>query len=570
MRFGSVDTFMEFGGWEYRMGRPIANEGFLKALLTYGTYDSYEFFCPDVHHMERFRERLESLVPSPELLSRVEVSLHVSLAESLETRVYDVFHLGDFTYFLPHLVLLRNRKSRKAFPVTGVTHSLDGVFMNLRYMELLLAGLTPYDGVVCTSRCALEAVRKGLYEAGVRLKETTGAYFSPSVRLAKIPLGVDETFFDSVDRREARAYFRIPMDWKVCLTVGRISPRQKTDLTPVIEMFSRIFSESGTDRWIWLIAGGGDDGAVKDLEALLTQTGLGNRVVLFPNFPEEAKTKLYGASDFYLSAVDNFQETFGLSVVEAMACGLPVICSDFSGYRDLVVNGRTGYLVETVWPERLPGFVLENLGVLDESLASFYMAQCVALDLGRLEDAILKLFRDDDARMRMGREAQRRARAYRWREVIGSYESFWDELRQEARKAEPRGSKAMRNPLVSDPSLIFSHYPTRRLKASDRVTRTPLGKEALKGAFQPLRYEDARACLFDELEGYLLRSMESGDMTVEGLRDGASEALGATKRQVDFHLLWMMKHGLVECAQAGREKGEDAFGSGEGEAGPCA
>ena len=79
MRFGSVDLFMDFGDWGFRMGRPLANEGFLKALLTYGRFDSYHFFCPDLNHSERFRKRLEPLVPDAKLREQVEKTPEILL-----------------------------------------------------------------------------------------------------------------------------------------------------------------------------------------------------------------------------------------------------------------------------------------------------------------------------------------------------------------------------------------------------------------------------------------------------------------------------------------------------------
>ena len=53
------------------------------------------------------------------------------------------------------------------------------------------------------------------------------------------------------------------------------------------------------------------------------------------------------ASDMAISLVDCLQETFWLAPVEAMASGLPVVVSNWDGYRDTVVDGRTGYLIET-------------------------------------------------------------------------------------------------------------------------------------------------------------------------------------------------------------------------------
>ena len=60
------------------------------------------------------------------------------------------------------------------------------------------------------------------------------------------------------------------------------------------------------------------------------------------------------AADVAISLVDNAQETFGLAVAEAMAAGLPLVVSDWSGYRDLVRNGIDGYLIPSAWATSAP------------------------------------------------------------------------------------------------------------------------------------------------------------------------------------------------------------------------
>ena len=61
----------------------------------------------------------------------------------------------------------------------------------------------------------------------------------------------------------------------------------------------------------------------------------------------EQRSSVWRAADIFTSLSDNIQETFGLVIVEAMASGLPVVASDWDGYRDLVVDGETGLLVPT-------------------------------------------------------------------------------------------------------------------------------------------------------------------------------------------------------------------------------
>ena len=55
----------------------------------------------------------------------------------------------------------------------------------------------------------------------------------------------------------------------------------------------------------------------------------------------------WAAADIFYSLVDNPQETFGLTPVEAMAAGIPVIVSDWDGYRYTVTDGLEGFLIPT-------------------------------------------------------------------------------------------------------------------------------------------------------------------------------------------------------------------------------
>ena len=57
----------------------------------------------------------------------------------------------------------------------------------------------------------------------------------------------------------------------------------------------------------------------------------------------DAVDDVYAASDVFISLSDNIQETFGITPIEAMASGLPVIVSDWDGYRHSVRDGIDGF-----------------------------------------------------------------------------------------------------------------------------------------------------------------------------------------------------------------------------------
>lgn len=553
-RFGSLDTFVEVGDWTYRMGRPVANEGFLTALLTHGTFDTYEFFCPDLHHMDAFMQRVEELVPDSTCLARVRPSLQIALPESLQTTEYFAFHMGDFTYAMPRLVALRNRLAPEPFPVTGITHSLDAVGMTLRYLELALSGLGPWDGVVCTSRAAEKAVRKGFEwvreQGGIGLIGNTPRDVPT---LERIPLGIDDVFFDKGDRAAARDYLRIPEDTVVGLSVGRFSLRQKADWSPVLEQLARMAAAGKLERFLLLIAGGAEPAEVNMLESLISRTGLKDRVMLFPNFPAETKTTLYQAADFYVSLVDNYQETFGLNIVEALASGLPVICSDFSGYRELVESEETGLLIPTTAPAQLPGFLKDGLAILDPSVAGLYRAQTVALDLQHLERAMVSLIENGPLRKRMSEHARQSAGAFQWAAIIPEYEAFWRRLSDKARSNPSSPISQGAGLLLGDMDALFSHYPSRLLHDDRILELTDAGRGRTPGEVGLVRYEDVAVCLFPELESLILEILEHRNRTVRDIQEIAGERLEASPGQTLFHILWLMKHGILAGAPVQQE-----------------
>src|SRR6516164_5936950 len=76
-------------------------------------------------------------------------------------------------------------------------------------------------------------------------------------------------------------------------------------------------------------------------------TARGVRVTFVDGTQPDTRFAVWHAADIFASLSDSIQETFGLVIVEAMASGLPVVASDWDGYRDLVADGETGFLVPT-------------------------------------------------------------------------------------------------------------------------------------------------------------------------------------------------------------------------------
>ncbi|MBD3387509.1 MAG: glycosyltransferase [Candidatus Altiarchaeales archaeon] len=147
-------------------------------------------------------------------------------------------------------------------------------------------------------------------------------------------------------------------DEKLVLFVGRLVPYKGVDV--LLEAFSKILGHV-TARLI-IIGSGELDG---ELKAKASNLGLEDHVNFRSEVGDGLLPKYYMACDLLVLPSVTRQEAFGLVLVEAMACGKPVISSDFSGMPYVV--GDAGLLVEPGNPERLANAILRILS--DDSYA---------------------------------------------------------------------------------------------------------------------------------------------------------------------------------------------------------
>ena len=123
------------------------------------------------------------------------------------------------------------------------------------------------------------------------------------------------------------------------------------------------------------------------------------------------RRSVWHAADLFVSPSDSIQETFGLAVLEAMAVGLPVVASDWDGYRDIVRDGETGFLAPTLMVDGATAGATVRL-MVGELTYDHFLAECsqaTAVDVPAMAEAIARLAGDAALRRRMG-EAGRRTR----------------------------------------------------------------------------------------------------------------------------------------------------------------
>ena len=426
-------------------------------------------------------------------------------------------------YFMPGLHYLRAALGGNHWPITGVTFSLHGRDMVDHAVRMAHAGMSAVDAIFCISRDGLEAMRR-LLEGGA---EIAGRQFQG--QLLHVPLGIDDEMFEVTgDRARARARLRIPDEAVVLLTLGRLSPSQKMDLGPWMRTFAkRIRPAAGRDVFL-LLAGGGSTADIKLVKETADRLGITDRVRLHPNFPIEQKADLLAAADVLVSPVDNTQETFGLSLVEAMSAGLPVVASRYDGYKDIVRDGVDGFLIDTIGLPADP--TAQWFHLLEQNVAQLVQSQTVALDNDQCAARVLDLVGDEGMRRQMGQSARARADAeFRVSRMIATYEAHWLELAA----AAPARAAAGPNPWSLDPGRVFAHYPSARL--SDDVA-----VQARERICDERPYVDVAPFLplgrADEVLRWADRPVLVGELR---------RRAGLDESAFDFLIVWLLKYGFL-------------------------
>jgi hypothetical protein len=170
-----------------------------------------------------------------------------------------------------------------------------------------------------------------------------------------------------------------------------------------------------------------------------------------------------------MSLSDNVQETFGLTPLEAMAAGMPVIVTDWDGYRQTVRHDVCGYMIPTFAPAVGTGQAYADghaAGLFDYDTYLSHTARHVSVDLAALFDAAAVLAADAEKRRNFGEAGRRIARQeFDWAVIMRRYLAFWDDLariRASVQADDPRCQPRIGAARL-DPYRVFANYPTRRV-----------------------------------------------------------------------------------------------------------
>lgn len=188
-------------------------------------------------------------------------------------------------------------------------------------------------------------------------------------KVSLIPSAVDTRTFRPVPRDEARRRIGLDFSGPVIAYVGRMLPRK--DIRNVIRALAALSELAVSEhepggRTRLLIVGGetvdpdpDETPEIGVLQRLATELGVRDRVIFTGKRQREELRDYYSASDVVVTTP--WYEPFGLTPLEAMACGRPVVGSRVGGIAFTVVDGETGYLVPPRDPRVLAARLRELL-----------------------------------------------------------------------------------------------------------------------------------------------------------------------------------------------------------------
>lgn len=264
------------------------------------------------------------------------LALASKLVEVAEYQKLDILHMH---YAIPHAVsgfLAREIIGRNGIKLVTTLHGTDSTLVGLEpsFLPLMRFSIQQSDGVTAVSRS---------------LKERTLSGYNIEKDIEIIPNFVNTAEFAPMESCEVRKRFA-PNGEKILSHVSNFRPVKR--VTDVIRIFDMVNKQIPTKL---LLIGDGPDRS--ECEKLSRELGILDHVYFLGK--QDALVEILNASDLFL--LPSQSESFGLSALEAMSCGVPVISSSTGGIPEVNIHARTGYIAEIGDIERMSKYAVELL-----------------------------------------------------------------------------------------------------------------------------------------------------------------------------------------------------------------
>lgn len=285
----------------------------------------------------------------------------------LKNEKLDLIHAHEYRHFTTSMAAIYSKLNK--IPLILTVH---GYILNRFYLKLLknlydrslgLGTILTAKKIICISKTQEEEIRDIFNFKGIKEKVVT------------IPNGICLEEIKELKKESGRAVFGL----------GRLIRRKGFHL----------LVEAAKDINGKVIIAGPDYGERENLEKQIRKNNLMDKVTLLSEVSGKEKVSLFANSGVFV--IPSLYEGLPTTLLEAMAYGKPVVCSDLPGIREVIKNGENGFLIK-------PGAVKE------------------------LADKINLLLNDSKLRKKIGRNNKQKVKEYSWKEIAKKIEEVYYEV----------------------------------------------------------------------------------------------------------------------------------------------
>jgi len=319
-----------------------------------------------------------------------ELSLSFELIKKLlQAKNYDLYHIHIPFPFVLGMAIVASKINN--IPLI-VTHHGEGAKGKSDLLYSLMATL--YIIYLWSARTISLRFASRIIFQNQSYPESLGLSIKIKERIRIVRTGVDSQLFSPLNEgSKLRAKYGFNDSDRVMLFVGSLAKSHR--FKGIDYLIKAIFVARNNNGNIKLVIVGGGD-LISELKQLARKLELEHDVIFTGSILHEQLPPYYAMCDAFVLPSTSGPECYSLVVLEAMASGRPVIVSDLPGVRDNVNNERTGLKV----PPRNPR---------------------------ALAEAILRLAKDDNLRIKMGQMARKETERYTWAKCAEDTEAVYRE-----------------------------------------------------------------------------------------------------------------------------------------------
>ena len=542
------------------MGRNAAGESFLKGYIKHSKATEFWAQVQKPEHGQHFAQTIKAQGRA-EVVKVVDTST-LSALKDIGTVYYPGPGIGEHAFHRSLAGGLGPAASNPhtAWSLCGITHTTSSAGAMDALAELITAPVQPWDAVICTSTAVKDNVQRLLQAQVHYLQERLGISKLALPMLPVIPLGIHTQDFEwsAAQKSKARQLIGADANTLVVLFMGRLSFHAKAHPLAMYQALQKAAVQlAPSGQKVMLVECGwhANDIIQKAYQDAAQRACPLVKVVTLDGRLASDRETAWASADVFCSLSDNIQETFGIVPIEAMASGLPVVVSDWDGYKDTVRDGIDGFRIATCMPQAGLATDLALRHALELDTYDMYCGHTcsmVSVDIDATAKAFVQLFESADLRRTMGQAGQARAKQlYDWSVVIGQYEALW-QSQTELRLAVQTGNehKALAHPWPAriDPFYSFESYPTHTLKPDSVLTMVDASVQESMTRVQ--HYQDLAMVNFAKLVlpthaeiSQVLGVAAKGQTTAQSLLQDIAPARQAF---VFRSLAWLLKLGILK------------------------